>query len=298
MAVDRQVRARSWRRNWSSFSVRSSLDVHSDHQFTIDPSRAFAKEGYSVALIGRRENELKTLEDDIKASGAEVASFAIPSYAHGDVAAAFAQIHSRYPSSKYAIRAALYNAVHAIWKPFLDVTPEDVQSVTQTNIEGSFAFAHHVIKAFKNNSIDEVTGKRGILIFTGATSSINGNATTSAFAAGKFALRALSQSLAKEFGQENIHVVHSIINGSIVTPVTKAWRNDPEWEQNQNVRLNPESIAAVREILTNFPSSGMLISLSDIVPVSPTYTWRSKTGPRGLGNWIFALRTGSGENKV
>ncbi|KAK7436207.1 hypothetical protein VKT23_019284 [Stygiomarasmius scandens] len=207
-------------------------------------ARAFAKEGYSVALIGRRADELKTLEDDLKGSGAEAASFAIPSYAHGDVASAFAQIHSRYPSNKYSIRAAVYNAGNGVWKPFLDVTPEDVQLVTQSNIEGSFAFSHHIIKAFKENSIDEVTGKRGVLIFTGATASIRGNVTTSAFAAGKFALRALSQSLAKEFGKQNIHVAHSIIDGVIVTPQTKARRNDQQWEQQQDVRLNPESIAA------------------------------------------------------
>ena len=49
-------------------------------------------------------------------------------------------------------------------------------------------------------------GKRGTLLITGATASWRGNVTTSAFSAAKFALRALSQSLAKEFGKQNIHV--------------------------------------------------------------------------------------------
>ena len=61
------------------------------------------------------------------------------------------------------------------------------------------------ILAFKENQLDE-NGSRGTLIFTGATAAIRGNVTTSAFAAGKFGIRALSQSLAKEFGKENIHV--------------------------------------------------------------------------------------------
>ena len=90
----------------------------------------------------------------------------------------------------------------------MDVTPEDIKGVTETNIDGAFAFAHEVITEFKKNEIDPTTGKRGVLIFTGATSSIRGNVTTSAFSAGKFALRALSQSLAKEFGKQNIHVAH------------------------------------------------------------------------------------------
>ena len=69
----------------------------------------------------------------------------------------------------------------------------------------AFGFAREVILALKSNDLNE-DGKRGTLIFTGATASIRGNMTTSALAAGKHGLRALSQSLAKEFGKENIHV--------------------------------------------------------------------------------------------
>jgi short-subunit dehydrogenase len=59
---------------------------------------------------------------------------------------------------------------------------------------------------FKENDIEEPLGKRGTLIFTGATASLRGNTTTSLLAAGKSGARALSQSLAKEFGKDNIHV--------------------------------------------------------------------------------------------
>jgi NAD(P)-dependent dehydrogenase (short-subunit alcohol dehydrogenase family) len=74
------------------------------------------------------------------------------------------------------------------------------------NVEAGFAFSREAILTFKQNEIEEPKGKRGTLIFTGATASLRGNTTTSVFAAGKFGLRALSQSLAKEFGKENIHV--------------------------------------------------------------------------------------------
>ena len=60
---------------------------------------------------------------------------------------------------------------------------------------------------FKQNEIEEPKGNRGTLIFTGATASLRGNTMTSVFAAGKFGVRALSQSLAKEFGKQNIHVI-------------------------------------------------------------------------------------------
>ncbi|KAK7030854.1 hypothetical protein VNI00_013962 [Paramarasmius palmivorus] len=208
-------------------------------------SRAFAQEGYSVALIARNADALKAFENDLKgsASGVEVASFPISSYSASEVAAAFSKIRSHYAKPSYAIRAAVFNAGHGVWKPFLDITSEDVQAVTQSNIEGSFAFSREVLLEFKENPIDETTGKRGVLIFTGATASIRGNVTTSAFAAGKHALRALSQSLAKEFGKQNIHVAHAIIDGSILTPRSKEYRNNAEWENNEDVRLNADSIA-------------------------------------------------------
>ena len=72
----------------------------------------------------------------------------------------------------------------------------------------AFSFARGAILAFKDNNIEQPNGKRGMLIFTGATASTRGNVISSAYAAGKFGIRALSQSLAKEFGKENIHVAH------------------------------------------------------------------------------------------
>ncbi|THH07724.1 hypothetical protein EW146_g9223, partial [Bondarzewia mesenterica] len=91
-------------------------------------------------------------------------------------------------------------------------------------------------------------GKRGTLLFTGATASLRGNVTTSAFATGKFGLRALAQSLSKEFGKENIHVAHVIIDGGIVTDRSRA--RGEAWVNNPDVRLEPDSIAKAYQYLT------------------------------------------------
>lgn len=64
-------------------------------------------------------------------------------------------------------------------------------------------------------------GAKGTLIFTGATASLRGNTTTALLATGKHAIRALSQSLNKEFGKENIHVCEAIIDGWIYNDHTK-----------------------------------------------------------------------------
>lgn len=205
--------------------------------------RLFVKEGYSVALIARQPDELKKLEDEINGAGGTAASFPIQSYSAPEITNAFAAIRSRFPAPEYALRAALYNAWHGVWKPFFEVTQQDLAGSIQTNIEGSYAFAREVISSFNANDIDKVSGKRGALIFTGATASIRGNTTTSSFSPGKHAVRALSQSLAKEFGKENIHVSHVIIDGATMTNLSKERRRNPEWEQNADVRLDPNDIA-------------------------------------------------------
>ncbi|KAK0199290.1 hypothetical protein DFS33DRAFT_1369266 [Desarmillaria ectypa] len=203
-------------------------------------ARLFAKEGYAIALIARGADSLKVLSDEINATGGTSASFPISSYSTEDINTAFTRIRAHFQGQP--VRVALFNAGDAVWKPFLDITPEDVRAVTQTNIEGAFAFSKNVIQAFQKNEVNE-KGKRGSLIFTGATASIRGNVTTSAFSAGKHALRALSQSLAKEFGKQNIHVSHAIVDGGILTNLSRKRRNDPQWEQNEDVRLSPEGIA-------------------------------------------------------
>lgn len=120
--------------------------------------------------------------------------------------AAFTSIRSHFGSAETApLRAALWNAGYGVWKPFLQLTDAEVSEALDTNVRAAFAFARNTILAFQQNPLDN-RGKRGTLLFTGATAAWRGNTTTSAFAAGKFGLRALSQSLNKEFGKENIHV--------------------------------------------------------------------------------------------
>jgi NAD(P)-dependent dehydrogenase (short-subunit alcohol dehydrogenase family) len=191
--------------------------------------RLFAKQGYRVALIARNAEHLKNTADEINAAGGEVrttpfraydlenkrndhqhpqaAPFPVQSYTHDTLQSAFSSIQSHWPSSTSSLRAALFNAGHGVWKPFLDITPEEVTTTLETNVVAAFAFARAAILVFKENELDE-RGKRGTLIFTGATASVKGNTTTSAFSAGKHGVRALSQSLGKEFGRQNIHVAH------------------------------------------------------------------------------------------
>lgn len=136
----------------------------------------------------------------------QAAAFQLKSYSYDDVTAAWTSIKQKFSKSSYEIRAAIWNVGHSAFKKFMDVTPQDIVETAEANMNGAFAFSKQAIIAFQENTIEQESGAKGTLIFTGATASLRGNVTTSIFAAGKFALRALSQSLNKAYGKENIHV--------------------------------------------------------------------------------------------
>ncbi|KAI5117583.1 hypothetical protein M0805_004578 [Coniferiporia weirii] len=232
-------------------------------------ARLFAKAGFRIALIARNADHLKKTADEINAAGGEAAAFPIAAYTSPALKSAFDAISSHWPATTSILRVAVWNAAFNIRKPFLEITDEEVGEAVDTNIRAAFAFSRSVITAFKENALDE-NGKRGTLIFTGATAAWRGNTTTSAFAAGKFGVRALSQSLNKEFGKDNIHVAHAIIDGSILTGQGKERKNDPAWEQNADVRLDPDSIAKSYLYLTNQDRSAWTWEL-DLRPAHETW---------------------------
>jgi len=204
-------------------------------------ARRFANVGYKVALISRNAQALQGLSNSIKATGGLAVPFPLSVYSHSEISNAFNSIKKEWPGD--SIRVTVWNAGDGIFAPFLDITEEQLHKTVDGNVFGPFAFARESVTSFKAQELDD-RGSRGTLIFTGATASLRGNVTTSAFASGKFALRALSQSLAKEFGKQNIHVSHAIIDGGIATD--RKYGKDA----NPDEVLHPEAIAEAYEFLT------------------------------------------------
>ncbi|KAI0086070.1 short-chain dehydrogenase/reductase SDR [Irpex rosettiformis] len=219
-------------------------------------ARLFSKNGYRVAVIARGADRAKKLADEINSSGGEAAGFGTSDYAYKSILSVMDEIKSfKWPSTQQPaqIRAALWNAGNSVFNQFLDVSEDDLNLSLQSNVQGPFAFSRQAVLSFRDNELDE-RGKRGTLLFTGATASTRGNTWTSAVAAGKFGLRSLSQSLAKEFGKENIHVAHTIIDGIILTERTIARHSNmpkAQFEENADARLNPDSIAEAYFYLAN-----------------------------------------------
>ncbi|KAL4072218.1 hypothetical protein J3A83DRAFT_4092465 [Scleroderma citrinum] len=182
-------------------------------------ARLFAQKGYNVALISRGHEALEKLVQDINQDGGVAASIPVADYSANSICAAFKAIRFIFPSDTSHLRVALFNAGYGVWKPFLNITDDDLSTSLEVNVTAAFAFSREVITEFLKLGFEEPSEhgqggsrKRGTLLFTGATASIRGSATTSAFSAGKQGLRALSQSLAKEFGKQNIHVRNSLFS--------------------------------------------------------------------------------------
>jgi len=99
------------------------------------------------------------------------------------------------------------------------------------------------------------------LIFTGATASVKANARMAGFNTGKYALRALSSALAKEFGPQGVHVSHAIIDGVIDIPRTKEFLK----EAGPDAKISPDAIADAYWYLHTQPRSAFVWEI-DIRP--------------------------------
>ncbi|HEY3073661.1 MAG TPA: SDR family NAD(P)-dependent oxidoreductase [Burkholderiales bacterium] len=105
----------------------------------------------------------------------------------------------------------VYNPSYRIRGPFLGLDREEVRKTLTVTAYGGFLVAQAALKRMLERG-------RGSLFFTGASASVKGYAESAPFAMGKFALRGMAQSLAREFGPKNIHVAHFVIDGGIRRP--------------------------------------------------------------------------------
>jgi NAD(P)-dependent dehydrogenase (short-subunit alcohol dehydrogenase family) len=145
-----------------------------------------------------------------------------------EVARGFAEVRRTLGEPEVLV----YNAGAFQMGGLLDITPEDFETTWRTNCLGGFLAAREVVPAM-------LAKGRGTIIFTGATASLRGGARFACLAVGKFGLRALSQSMARELGPKGIHVAHVIIDGQIDTPrARKMWP-----VRGTETFLDPDAIA-------------------------------------------------------
>jgi NAD(P)-dependent dehydrogenase (short-subunit alcohol dehydrogenase family) len=185
-------------------------------------ARALAKDGVRVALAARTTNDLDPL---IRETGA--LAFACDATKHAEVEKLFADIEAAFGAPQIVI----YNASFRSRGPLVELDPAEVERALAVSAFGGFLVAQQAARRM-------LPKKHGAILFTGASASVKGYAQSAPFAMGKFALRGLAQSMARELAPQGIHVAHIVIDGGIKS----ARRGEPP--DAPASLLDPDAIAA------------------------------------------------------
>ena len=181
-------------------------------------ARMFFKEGMRIVLAARDIGKLTSLAKETKARLVSCDSSKIE-----DVEHLFEQSDNYFGLPNIVI----YNPSARVRGPILSCDATQVQKALEITCFGAFLVAKKAVERMQ-----KLGG--GSLFFTGATAGVKGFANSSVFAMGKFGLRGLAQSLARELHPQNIHIGHFIIDGII----------DKNYENSsRNNKLNPDDIA-------------------------------------------------------
>src|SRR5437899_6631319 len=162
-------------------------------------ARLFAKEGMRVALAARDTSKLASL---VK----ETSAFPIACDATdlSQVEAMFAAVEAKWGVPDLVV----YNAGYRVRGPFVGLDPKEVERTIGVTGYAGFLVAQAAAKRM-------LARGSGAILFTGASASVKGYAESAPFAMGKFALRGLAQSMARELAPKGIHVAHFVIDGGI-----------------------------------------------------------------------------------
>ena len=199
---------------------RAALIVGAGHGLSAALARHLAREGMLVALAARDVGKIADVAEQI---GAE--TFACDATDPGAVRRLFAEVEARIGPPDLVV----YNAGLRVRGALVELDPEATREALMVNAFGGFLVAQQAAQRMLKK-------EAGAIFFTGASASVKGYAKSAPFAMGKFALRGLAQSLARELGPHGIHVVHFVIDGGILGPHRV---QDP---QRPDALLDPEAI--------------------------------------------------------
>ncbi|MFN3657673.1 MAG: SDR family NAD(P)-dependent oxidoreductase [Pseudolabrys sp.] len=200
----------------------SALIVGAGSGLSAALARAFAREGMQVALAARSPAKLKEFVD---LTGAR--AFNCDAAKRDEVAKLFADLDAAGLTPDVVV----YNASYRTRGAFTELDPVEVEKSLAITAYGGFLVAQAAAQRM-------LARGQGAILFTGASASVKGYAQSAPFAMGKFALRGLAQSLARELQPKGIHVAHVVIDGGI-----KSVRR-PEPPDAPGSLLDPDAIAA------------------------------------------------------
>lgn len=177
----------------------SALIVGAGSGLSASVARAFSRAGMRITLAARDPGKLAGLAQEI--GGAAYACDAVQSD----------QIEQLFAALDAAGRTpdvVVYNASYRTRGALIDLDPAEVRNSILVSAYGGFLVAQAAVRRM-------LPQQRGAILFTGASASVKGYAQSAPFAMGKFALRGLAQSIARELSPQGIHVAHFVIDGGI-----------------------------------------------------------------------------------
>ncbi len=163
-------------------------------------ARLFAKDGMQVVLAARDTAKLEGLvgETDARAYRCDASR-------REDVDALFAEVTGDIGEPDVVV----YNPSYRTRGAFTEIDPAEVDKALMISCYGGFLVGQAAAKQM-------VARQSGTILFTGASASVKGYIKSASFAMGKFGLRGLAQSMARELAPQNIHVAHFVIDGGIL----------------------------------------------------------------------------------
>jgi NAD(P)-dependent dehydrogenase (short-subunit alcohol dehydrogenase family) len=202
-------------------TYKTALVVGAGEGLSASLARLFAREKIRVALAARKVEKLGALCH-------ETGARAYPCDATNaeEVERLFGLVERELGTPDLVV----YNASGRSRGPFVDLVPADVAQAIAVSAFGGFLVAQQAAQRMLPN-------RQGAILFTGASASVKGYAQSAPFAMGKFALRGLAQSMARELSPQGIHVAHFVIDGGI----RSATRQEPD--DKPDSFLDPDAIA-------------------------------------------------------
>src|SRR5262244_1329690 len=196
-------------------------------------ARALASEGIAVALAARTPGDLDPLVREIGAK-----AFACDASRRADVDKLFADLDISFGAPDIVI----YNASFRTRGPLVELDPAEVERSLAVTAYGAFLVAQQAARRM-------LPRNHGAILFTGASAGVKGYPQSAPFAMGKFALRGLAQSMARELHPQGIHVAHVVVDGGI----RSARRSEPP--DRPESMLDPDAIAETYLHLIRQPRS-------------------------------------------
>jgi NAD(P)-dependent dehydrogenase (short-subunit alcohol dehydrogenase family) len=185
-------------------AVKVALLVGAGDAIGAAVARRFARGGFAVCIARREAAKSQALVEEIRSAGGEARAYSTDARKEESVKTLFAEIERDVGP----IEVCLFNAGSNVSKPLLDTSEKLFFKAWELACYAGFLVGREAA------SYMTVRG-RGTMLFTGATASVKGRTGFAAFSSAKFGLRAVAQSMARELGPKNIHVVHLLIDAGV-----------------------------------------------------------------------------------